>query len=100
MLYPLSYGSLAGWDQPVGLHKLLMARTARYSPAARSNGRSIWRVAVGLARFRWGFQRNATQTMPLSHRPNFGTSEVTLQCPVTGPTKSFTRYGAPRVQHV
>ncbi len=29
MLYPLSYGSWAGWNQPVGLHKLLMARTTR-----------------------------------------------------------------------
>ena len=29
MLYPLSYGSWAGCNQPVGLHKLLMARTTR-----------------------------------------------------------------------
>lgn len=47
---------------------------------------------MGLARFRWGFQRNATQVMPLpSRRPDFGTREVTLQRPVTVPTNCRSR---------
>ena len=64
-----------------------------HSPATRSNGRRMCvGSAMGLARFRWGFQRNATQVMPLpSRRPDFGTREVTLQRPVTVPTNCRSR---------